>query len=432
MSSTLAILGGKPIRKKAFPFPPFPVIDQKETKAIIATLKEGTLSGFVGAPGPAFQGGSRVKAFELAFAKMVGIKYALAVNSATAALHCSVVAVGVGFGDEVIVTPWSFTASAVAALMASAIPVFADVNPQNFCLDPKSIEKAITKYTKAIIIVHLFGRPAPMDEIMTIAKKHHLAVIEDAAQAPLATYKGKKVGTIGDLGVFSFTASKQMTTGGEGGMVITNNPKLAQRVSWMRNHGEVQGELHTKEEMVGILGYNYRMTEINAAIGLVQLKKLPLWLQKRRTYAKYLIEHLEDIPFLEFPKEGKNWTNSYFVFPIRFNQEKAGVHRNVFAKALEAEGIPTPIGYVKPLYWNPIYRWQEFYGSSGFPYSAHLRKIVYPRGLCPVVEKLHKDIVLSTSWIHPKLTKDDLIDIVKAVRKLASRMEDLKKVKVEL
>lgn len=412
----------KQVRTKPFPFPPHPIIDKREIQAATAALKEGLLSGFVGAPGPNFYGGPRVKAFEKAFAKKHGVKFALAVNSATAALHCAVAAAGVGFGDEVIVTPWSFTASAVAPLMVNAIPVFADVDERTYCLDPRSVEKNITKYTKAIIVVDLFGRPAPMTEILRLAGKYKLTVIEDAAQAPLASENGKLAGTRGDMGIFSFTASKQMTTS-EGGMVITNDEKLAERVCLMRNHGEVLGEVKTRQELTGILGYNYRLGEIEAAIGLVQFKKLSGFLKRRRLAAAYLREKLGDIPFLEFPKQEAGIEHSYFVYPVRFNQKKAGIHRDVFAKALIAEGIPVTPGYVKPLYWNPVYQWKEFYGKSQFPFSASPRKIAYPRGLCPMVERLHRDVILATMWTHPKLTKADLDGIVKAVKKVVSKLK---------
>lgn len=426
-SEKLALLGGEPVRRRPFPFPPFPIIDKREIKAAAAALEEGSLSGFVGAPGPNFYGGPRVKAFEKAFAKKHGVKFALAVNSATAALHCAVAAAGVGFGDEVIVTPWSFTASAVAPLMVNAIPVFADVDERTYCLDPRSVEKNITKYTKAIIVVDLFGRPAPMTEILRLAGKHKLTVIEDAAQAPLASENGKLAGTRGDMGIFSFTASKQMTTS-EGGMVITNDEKLAERVAMMRNHGEVLGEVKTRQELTGILGYNYRLGEIEAAIGLVQFKKLPGFLRRRRLAAAYLREKLSDIPFLEFPRQETGIEDSYFVYPVRFNQKKAGIHRDVFAKGLAAEGIPTTPGYVKPLYWNPVYQWKEFYGQSQFPFSAHRRKVDYPRGLCPVAEKLHQDVVLATTWSHPKLIIKDLSEIVKAVRKISLHLRELRDV----
>lgn len=421
----LALFGGRPVRTEDFPFPPFPILDKQEEKAVLDTLHEGVLSGFVAAPGEAFLGGPRVQAFEKEFAHTLRVKYAVAVNSATAALHCAVAAARVGFGDEVIVPPWTMSATATSVLMVNAIPVFADVDKQTYCLDPESVEKSITKYTKAIIIVHLFGRPAAMDKIMQIARKHKLVVIEDAAQAPLATYKGKLVGTMGDMGIFSFTASKQMTTG-EGGMIVTNNARLTQRCQWMRNHGEVLGEIKKRDEMVGILGCNYRITEIDAAIGCIQLRKLPRWIKKRNENASYLKDQLGGVKFLEFPMIKKGFSHSFFAYPVQFKQEIAGIHRDLFAKALQAEGIPTPVGYVKPLYWNPVYRWKVFYGRTQFPYSVHPRKIDYPKGLCPVSEKLHRDVVMNTAWVHPKLSKKDLNDIVRAVRKVSAHISKLR------
>lgn len=422
----LAIFGGPKIRNKPFPFPPFPIVGKEEESAAIEVLRKGVLSGFIGASGEAFWGGEYVKRFEQQFAKYHGVKYAVAVNSATAALHCAVAAAGVGAGDEVIVTPWSFSASAVAPLMVGAVPVFADIEDKSYGLDPESVEKNITKYTKAIIVVDLFGQPADLDPILKIAGKHKLAVIEDSAQAPLATYKGKLAGTVGDIGIFSFTASKQMTTG-EGGMLITNNKFFAERAQMVRNHGEVLGTVKNKKKMEGILGWNYRMTEIDAAIGIEQFKKLPKFIKQRRQNADFLNKKLSVYPFISVPKPLAYRTHSYFIYAFKYDQKKAGgVHRDQFVKSLAAEGIPIAGGYVPPLYWNPVYQRKEFFGWRKYPFSVHPRKIDYKIGICPVVEKLHRDIVVNTLWAHPKLTEEDLGDIVAAVDKVAKNLSKLK------
>ena len=422
----LAIFGGPKIRTKPFPFPPFPILGKEEERAAITAIRKGVLSGFIGAPGEAFWGGEYVKKFEAEFAKYHGVKYAVSVNSATAALHCAVVAAGVGAGDEVIVTPWSFTASAVAPLMVGAIPVFADIEEFSYGLDPESVEKRITEYAKAIIVVDLFGQPADLSPIIKIARKHKLTVIEDSAQAPLASYKGKLAGTIGDIGIFSFTASKQMTTG-EGGMLITNNPKFAKRAQMARNHGEVLGIVEDLKTMEGILGWNYRMTEVEAAIGIEQFKKLPKFISQRRQNADFLNKKLSVYPFISSPKPLTGRTHSYFIYALKYDQAKAGgVHRDLFVKALVAEGIPTAGGYVPPLYWNPVYQRKEFFGRRKYPFSVHHRKIDYKIGICPVVEKLHKDIIVNTLWVHPKLTGEDLKDIVAAVDKVSKNLAILK------
>ena len=422
----LAIFGGPKVRQEPFPFPPFPIVGKEEERAAITALKKGVLSGFIGAPGDAFFGGEYVKKFEADFAEYHGVKHAVSINSATAALHCSMIAAGIGAGDEVIVTPWSFSASAVAPLMVGAIPVFADVEESSYGLDPKSIEKRITKYTKAIIVVDLFGQPADLNPIIKIARKHRLIVIEDSAQAPLALYNGKLAGTIGDIGIFSFTASKQMTTG-EGGMLITNNPKFAKRAQMARNHGEVLGVVEDQKTMEGILGWNYRMTEVEAAIGIEQFKKLPKFIDQRRRNAEWLNEKLSVYPFISVPRPLSGRTHSYFIYAFKYDSKKTvGVHRDLFVKALVAEGIPAVAGYVPPLYWNPVYQQKEFFGKRQYPFSIHPRKIDYRPGICPTVEKLHRDVIINTLWAHPKLSQPDLKDIAKAVEKISQNLSILK------
>lgn len=424
--SKLAILGGLKVRNRPFPFPPFPILGKEEESAAVAAIKKGVLSGFIGAPGDAFLGGEYVKEFEKRFSEYHGVKFAIAVNSATAALHCAMIAAGVGAGDEVIVTPWSFSASAVAPLMVGAIPVFADIEDLSFGLDPKSVERKITKYTKAIIVVDLFGQPADLSPIVKIARKHKLIIIEDSAQAPLASYKGKLAGTIGDMGIFSFTASKQMTTG-EGGMLITNNPIFAKRAQMARNHGEVLGVVEDSKTMEGILGWNYRMTEVEAAIGIEQFKKLPEFIGQRRRNAEWLNGKLSVYPFISVPRPLSGRTHSYFIYAFKYDQKKAGgIHRDLFVKALAAEGIPVAGGYVPPLYWNPVYQRKEFFGRRQYPFSIHPRKIEYKVGICPMVEQLYRDIIVNTLWAHPKLKQQDLEDIVSAVDKIAQNLSKLK------
>ena len=260
--SKLALLGGKPIRTR--PFPAYPVIGEEEKRAVMEVLDSGQLSTF-SASRQGFLGGRKIQAFEAAFAEYHGIRHAIAVNSATSGLHAAVAACEVGPGDEVIVPPYTFTATATAVLHHNAIPVFVDVDPVTFCMDPAQLEKAITPRTKAVIPVHLLGHPADMDAILAIARRHHLKVIEDCAQAPGARYKGRLVGTMGDCGVFSFQETKNMVTG-EGGMVITNDPDLAERARMIRNHGEAVIAGEPRKYLTSTIGWNYRMTEVEAAI----------------------------------------------------------------------------------------------------------------------------------------------------------------------
>src|SRR5438876_7519575 len=209
MKNNLALLGGPKTRLQ--PFPPHPILGEEEKRAVMEVLESGHLSTFIAAPGQFFLGGEKIKQFEREFAAYHDVKYAVAFNSATAALHAAVVAVEIEPGKEVIVPPYTFTSTATCALMHNVIPVFADIQVDNYCLDPEAVRRAISPLTRAVITVHLFGHPADMDPLIDIARKHNLKVIEDCAQAPGATYKGQLAGTLGDCGIFSFTESKTIT-----------------------------------------------------------------------------------------------------------------------------------------------------------------------------------------------------------------------------
>ena len=240
-----------------------PIISDEEIEAVTEVLKSGML-----AQGP------KVDEFEKKFAEYSEAKYGIATSSGTTALHTALVAAGVERGDEVITTPFTFAATSNSILYSDATPVYADIDPKTFNLNPEKIEEKITDKTKAIVPVHLYGQPADMDPILEIAEKHDLKVIEDAAQAHGSTYKGKKIGSIGDLGCFSFYPTKNMTTG-EGGMVTTNDDDLAEKSAMIRAHGE------SKRYEQSLLGYNYRMTDIAASIGIVQLKSIDKFNEKR-------------------------------------------------------------------------------------------------------------------------------------------------------
>lgn len=413
----LAINGGKPIREK--PFPKHPIIGDEEKKAVLDVLETGNLSTFNASPGKNFLGGKKIKEFEKKFSEYLGVKFAVAFNSATSALHAAVVAVGVKPGEEVIVPPYTFTSTATSVLMNNAIPIFSDVKKDIYCIDPEKIDEKINPLTKAIIPVHLFGHPCDIDEIMEIAKKRNIKVIEDCAQAPGAIYKGKKVGTVGDCGIFSFQETKNMMTG-EGGMLVTNDEEIAKVAQMVRNHGEVMLEkMNERTYKSEILGWGYRMTELEAALGIVQLSKLEKMNEQRIRLANQLTREISGIKGLkhvryEFVK------HVYYVYSFSFDEEKIGVPRQKFCDAITAEGIPISGGYVKPLYLNPLYT-----EKRAFAFRHYRGKRKYEKGLCPNTEALHEKELVLTEVCRSPATQEDMDDIINAIEKVIANKDEL-------
>jgi dTDP-4-amino-4,6-dideoxygalactose transaminase len=310
----------------------------------------------------------------------------------------------------------------------NAIPVFADVDPVTFCMDPVQLEKAITPRTKAVIPVHLLGHPADMDAILAITRRHGLKVIEDCAQAPGAKYKGRLVGTMGDCGVFSFQETKNMATG-EGGMVITNDPELAERARMIRNHGEAVVAGEPRKYLSSTIGWNYRMTEIEAAIGIVQLTKLDAMNGARHELAAYLLDALDAHAGFCYPREAPFIDHVYHVFGMRYDDSAIGVPRERFIEALIAEGIPMSPGYPRPLYHNPLFQDRLAYGKQGCPFTCHLYggTVSYAKGLCPVAEDLCARSALWTFVVRPPATIRDMKDIVEAFEKVLENSASLTK-----
>lgn len=414
----LALFGGKKTRER--PFPPHPVIGAEEKKAAMDVLESGKLSTFLASPGEYFNGGRKIREFEAAFCDYHHVKFAVAFNSATAALHAAVVGCGVKPGEEVITTPYTMGATATCALMNNSVPVFADVDGETFNLSASEVEKAVTPLSRAVIPVHLFGAPVDMDAILEVARKHGLKVIEDAAQAPGARYRGKPVGTLGDCGIFSFTETKQITSG-EGGMLITNDEKIAEAARLVRNHGEaiISGRPRTYNST--ILGWNYRMTEIDAAIGLEQFRKMDRFNAERRRLGKIVFDGFAKLGCFTPQRIPNEDTPSHFFVSFRFDERKAGISRKAFVDAMNAEGIPMGGGYVKPLYFSYLY-----HENKPFIYQHYKGKASYEPGLCPVAERLHEKEVITILVCRPPATDADMADIVKAAEKVLKNKSELK------
>jgi perosamine synthetase len=318
-----------------------PQIDQKEIDAVVKVLKSGILTHGLGA-------GPMVTEFENSFAKFAKAKHAIAMNTGTAALHTALASVGVKAGDEVILPSFTFVATAEVVVFTGAKPVFVDINPETYTVSPKAIEKAITKKTKVIMPVDLYGMSADMQPIKEIASKHGLRIIEDAAQAHGAVYKGKPPGAYADAACWSFYGSKNMTTG-EGGMLTTNDDKIAEAPRYIRSHGERQ-----KYKSL-MLGHNYHMPEIEAAIGRVQLKKLPKLVAKRRDNARRLAEKLAKAKGLQLPIEPKSFKCSWYLYTVRLRNVKRQ-KRDKFVEKLKQKGIGAFVCYMNPIHLMPYYR----------------------------------------------------------------------------
>lgn len=318
-----------------------PQIGNEEIEAVVKVLKSGILTHGLGA-------GPMTKQFEKAFAQFAEAKHAVAVNSGTAALHLAVIAAGIKPGDEVILPSFTFVATAEVIAMNGAKPVFVDIKPKTYNISTEEIEKAITKKTKAIMPVDLYGLPADVKKIKEIADKHELKIIEDAAQAHGASYVRKPPGAFADAACWSFYASKNMTTG-EGGMVTTNDDELAEKMRLIRNHGEVE-----KYKSV-MLGHNYRMTEVAAAIGCIQLKKLPEFLSKRRENAKTLTAKLEKAEGLVLPEEANQCKHSWYLYTVRLENTKRE-KRDKIVEELKRRGIGAEVYYPNPIHIMPFYK----------------------------------------------------------------------------
>jgi dTDP-4-amino-4,6-dideoxygalactose transaminase len=318
-----------------------PQIDEREIKMVTEVLKSGILTARVGSS-------SMVASFEQAYARFVEAKHAVAVNSGTAALHMTLSASGVTQDDEVILPSFTFVATAEAVALCGAKPVCVDINPQTYNIDPEKFRKAINAKSRAVIPVDLYGLPADMQAIGKIAEEHNLAVIEDAAQAHGAAYRGKLPGYFADMACWSFYASKNMTTG-EGGMITTNNDEYAEALRCMRTHGE-------KGEYVSyMLGHNYRMPEIAAAMGLAQLEKLPAFLEKRRRNAQRLTEKLSRVERLTLPMEPRGYKHSWYLYTVRL-QGSDRAERDKAVKELRKRGIGATVYYGTPIHLMPYYR----------------------------------------------------------------------------
>ena len=389
MAHDLAINGGSKVRET--PFPRWPTLGDDDVEAVSATLRSGGLTQLTA---------GTVADFEDAFAEWHGSKHAVATSSGTTAIHMALAALGIGHGDEVIVPAHTFIASATPIFHQGATPVFADVDENTFCISPASIEVRITSKTKAVVAVHLNGHPVDLDALYAITGPRDIAIVEDAAQAHGALYKDRKVGTIGATGCFSFWEDKIITTGGEGGCVITDHDDFAERMRRFRHHGEGPVEGPERAYYHLDLGYNYRMTSMQAATGLVQLHQLDGYLEARRSNAAYLTRRLGEMDAVDPPFVAGYAVHSHYKYICRLRPE-AGIDIAGFVRAVAAEGVPISRRYPTPLSHQPVFRDVE-------------------SDPCPTTDRLAGE--LFTLLVHPTVTTADLDDVVEAIRKVVSAL----------
>jgi len=417
MAESLAIDGGTPLRKE--PFPPWPYFDEETIQAAMEPLREGR---------PNYWTGPRGMEFQNRFAEFCGAKHAIAVNSGTSALHAACGALGLGPGDEVITPSYTFIASAMCVIQQNAVPVFADVEPQTHNISPDDIRTKITPRTKAIIPVHLYGHPADMDPIMELAEEHGLKVIEDCAQAHGAEYKGRRVGSIGHINAFSFCQDKIFTTGGEGGIVTTDDDDLAKDARTFKDHGFWEEERRNLLEMEALylyihhgLGFNYRMTEMQSAIGLQALAKMESWnLPRRARNAEALTAEIEGLAAVNPPYVASNSKHAWYKYPITLNLDALTCDRDQFVKAMRAEGYPgAAIGDWPENYREDVFTKHVGYGPTGCPFTCphNARVIDYSQVHCPVAADLGKRTI--KLQVHPTMEPEDAADIGRIVRKVA-------------
>tara|TARA_B110000483_G_scaffold98644_1_gene121011 strand:- start:23796 stop:25100 length:1305 start_codon:yes stop_codon:yes gene_type:complete len=431
----LAIFGGKPVFDK--PLKRYNSIGTEELNAATEVIKSGALSPFLGdwkdIPNVgSFYGGPKVQEFERNLESYFSVKHAITVNSWTSGLICAVGAIGIEPGDEVIVSPWTMCATATAILHWCGVPVFADIDKDTFNLSPDSIRENITKYTKAIMVPDIFGHPCDMKEIMSIAKEFKLKVISDTAQAPTAKERNIFAGTEADIGGFSLNYHKHIQTG-EGGVLVTNNDDYAERMQLIRNHGEAVVEGKGVKDISNIIGYNFRMGEIEAAIGIEQLKKLEGLVLNRVQIANRLTKALVKLKGIQPPLIKKDFTHSFYVYGITYNEDSNNCSRKNIFEALKAEGIPIVDSYAN-LHLLPMYQKKIAYGKKGFPWSSDIYKgnVSYQKGICPIAENLNDKTFLKIPLCDYELSENVVSQIIFGFEKVWKNIEKLRSLDTNL
>lgn len=406
----LAINGGDKV--KTTPFGTGKRFGDAEKQQLIEALDQNTLF---------FWMGNKVKEFIKRFSAMYGTNHCVTVSSGSAAIHVALGACGVTAGDEVITSPITDMGTCIGILYQNAIPIFADLDPHTYNLDPKSVEEKITDKTKAIVVVHLAGNPADMDAIMDIAKRHGIRVIEDCAQSYISNYKGRFAGSIGDIGCFSLNDFKHISAG-DGGMCIMNDEQLYINAFKFadKNYDRLSQDPSTLRELE-FLAPNYRMSELQGAVALAQLEKLEWICSTRNKYGDAITAGIKGLPGIYPPKVNEGCKSSYWFYMLRIDEKEAGVSRDEFSKALAAEGIPNQAGYLDTcVYEWDIFKKKNAYPGTDCPFGCKYygKEIEYHRGMCPTAEEILKTAVKIN--INEFYTDKDIEEIGEAIRKVSA------------
>jgi len=418
----LAINGGSKLIN--YVFKRYNTIGSEEKEAATSVVESGILSDYLATWGEKVNGGKKVQEFERACEKYFKVKHAITVNSWTSGLTTAIGALEIEPGDEIIVSPLTMSASATSILHWNAIPVFVDVEPDYFCLDPKKIEEKISSRTKAILAVDIYGQSADMDQINLIAQKNNLVVISDSAQAPGAVYKNKFTGTLADIGGYSLNRHKHIHTG-EGGIIVTDNDHYADRMRLIRNHAESIVEDKGHNSLSNMIGYNFRLGEIESAIAIEQLKKLPKFILKRQRVAEKLDEGLKDLIGLSIPKIRNGSNHIYYYYSLKIDVEKLNVSRDLIIDSLLSEGVQGLCKGYQNLHLLPMYQKKIAYGSNHFPWELNNNEINYNKGICPVAEKLYYENFMAIQLCLFDLSDRDIQLIIDAFHKVWNNLYEL-------
>jgi len=425
MSKKLALFGGRPVIDREFV--KYQSIGEEEENAVLKVMRSGVLSAYIASPGEGFMGGKEVRSLEKEAQRYFGVRHAIVVNSWTSGLIAAIGAIGIEPGDEVITTPWTMSATATAILHWCGIPIFADIDRHTFNIDPKSVERNITPRTKAVIAVDIFGQSADVLRLRQICDKYNLMLISDTAQAPGAMVNNSFAGTLADIGGFSLNYHKHIHCG-EGGILVTNNDKLADRLRLIRNHAEVVINDGSPEHLSNMLGFNFRMGEIEASIARVQLSKLKSRISSRQEIAQKINSCLGELHGIKSPYIEDGNTHVYYVYGCIVDSEETGVHRDKIIEALRAEGVPgLSVGY-QNIHLLPAYIQRVAYGTSGFPWTSKYvdREVIYCKGLCPIAEELHEQSFFGLNLCMFELNDEDVNQILESFRKVWNNLDQLR------